>query len=384
MRTLIISILLLMAFTACNEEVKQPEAEQVPKVQAKNEQGHIRLSKAQVKMAKLEFGKLQKRQMHRYFTCNGRLEVLPQYRASVSAPLPAFVQSLHVEPMQFVRKGQVLATLKHQDFIRLQQDYLEAKAKLGFTEKEYQRQKTLAEKNATARKKFEASQAELEGLRAQVQSYQAQLEMIGISTQQVQQQIVRQIPLISPISGYLAKVNLTIGKYVPAEEILFEIIETQHMHLSLQVFERDIYALKVGQPIQFWLADAAGKHEYQAKITQIGQAIDPESKTLSVRCQLEENYSDLRPMMFVRASVETQSENYEVLPESALVGEAEEQAVFVQHKNGDFERVKIKVSAQNEGFVGFTEIPEALKKAKIVLKGAHYLETALQQAEEEG
>ncbi len=62
------------------------------------------------------------------------------------------------------------------------------------------------------------------------------------------------VNLYAPISGYVTEVNVNLGKYVSPTDVMFEIVDTEHLHAELTVFERDVPRLKIGQKVRFILS----------------------------------------------------------------------------------------------------------------------------------
>ena len=80
-----------------------------------------------------------------------------------------------------VNRGEVIGIIEDQGIIQLQQDYLVAIARLGFLEKEYERQKLLHENNVNADKVFQQAQADFSSQKVLVKGYEEKLRLIGIN-----------------------------------------------------------------------------------------------------------------------------------------------------------------------------------------------------------
>ena len=74
---------------------------------------------------------------------NGVIMLPPEKHATVTLMMDGTIQDIHLFPGEYVKKGEVIATLKNPDFIRLQQEYLDASAQVEYLEKEYARQQNL-------------------------------------------------------------------------------------------------------------------------------------------------------------------------------------------------------------------------------------------------
>ena len=94
------------------------------------------LTKAQVQAAGIELGSFSRRALGTEVQATGQIDVPPSHRVSITAIMGGYVLSLPVLPGQHVAKGSVLATLRSPDYLKLQQDYLQSKARIVFLTQE--------------------------------------------------------------------------------------------------------------------------------------------------------------------------------------------------------------------------------------------------------
>jgi cobalt-zinc-cadmium efflux system membrane fusion protein len=94
-----------------------------------------------------------------------------------------------------------------------------------------------------------SAKAKEEGLRAR-------LKLIGLSAEGLEKDGIKSvINIITPIAGYVTEVNVNRGKYVNSADVMFEIVDTEHLHAEAQVFEKDIMNLRIGQTMMLVLAN---------------------------------------------------------------------------------------------------------------------------------
>jgi len=138
-----------------------------------------------------------------------------------------------------LNKGQVLAYLSHPDLLNLQTRYLNAWNQLQYTDKEYQRQKRLYEEEVGSGKDFQKVQSDFLSLTGEVRNLEAQLKLLKLDPEKIKQgDIVEQVPVISPINGFIEKVNVKTGQYAEPQMQMFEVINNDHIHADLMVFEK--------------------------------------------------------------------------------------------------------------------------------------------------
>jgi len=316
---------------------------------------------------------------------NGQLELPPQKMASVSTIIGGRVQSVSVIEGDKVRKGQVIARLSNPEFITMQRNYLSAKSKISFLEKDYQRKKELLKDGITSSMSYQQAEAAyLEGKSA-VNASKTTLQLIGVSVTALESgQIASSIPIIAPIKGYIQNVEINIGKYVSPEQEMFEIVDNEHLHIGLKIFEKDIEKAKVGQKITFSLTTRPDKI-YEAKIFALGKAFDVETRAVKVHAKIIANHEGLLTGMFVEARIVMASNEVNALPEEAFVSENGLDYIFIQREkdNDDITLEKFQVNKGNSD-LGFAEVvfPNAVPKEVIVVtKGAYYVNAELSKSE---
>ena len=203
--------------------------------------------------------------------------------------------------------------MEHPDFIQLQQDYLENKNKLVFLELEFLRQKKLQEKNVSSEKVYQQATADYKGMKARVNALKEKLALIGINVEQLEksEKISRTITIHSPINGYVTRMNINVGKYVHPADIMFEIVNAEHMHVELTVFEKDIHKIKTGQKIRFTLPNESDT-ERTASVHLIGRSIE-DNRTVKVHGHLDEENTQFLSGMLVKAFIEIESNTVNAL-----------------------------------------------------------------------
>jgi RND family efflux transporter MFP subunit len=346
----------------------------------------VSLTDEQIKISDIQTGKSQKRNMGKIIRANGTLDVPPQSLVTISAPMGGFVKLTEVLQGMKVHKGQVIAELEHQDYIQLQQDYLESKIQLEFTMLDYEREKELSKSNVSSIRNLQETTSRYKSLQNKVNALENKLYLIGINAKELKEgNIQRAIRVISPIDGFITKVNVNIGKYVSPNDVMFEIVDTKHLHAEITVFEKDALYLKQGQKIKFMLANES--KERTASIFLVSHSISTE-RTISVHAHLDNIEPELMPGMFVTALIETEEAEVNSLPDGAFVKFGEKDYVFVENKKGkdsnEFIMTEIRKGVSQDGFSEFTFLDKPVSgKEFFVTKGSFDLLAKLKNNEEE-
>jgi len=344
----------------------------------------VELTEAQYQTADIRLGSMEIRSLSGAVTANGLIDIPPQNLVSISAPLGGFLRKSDLLQGVKVRKGQVIAVIENPDFIPMQQEYLETQSKLEYAQYEYKRQSELSKEQVSAQKTLQQSASELKMLTVRLTGLRERIRTAGIDLAQLDKgTIVNHAEIRSPIAGSVTAVNVNLGKYVNPTDVMFEIVDTDHLHVELSVFEQDIPKIKLGQLVRFTVSNSPGKEDL-AKVYLINQKIN-EDRTVRVHCHLENEDHTLLPQNFVRAIIETGASPVQALPNQSIVDFEGKSYVFVTQDSAarGFEMIEIARGISENGFTEVRSGEGIRKGARIVVNGAYALLSKLKNAEEE-
>ncbi len=309
----------------------------------------VSLTDVQMKSAGIEIGKLEKRSISSTLKLNGKIDVPPQNMVSVSVPLGGFLKSTKLLPGMYVKKGEVIATMEDQQYIQLQQEYLTAKSKLVFSENEFNRQKELNQSKASSDKVFQQTEMEYKTQKITLSALSEKLRLINVNPETLSESnLSRSINLYSSIEGFVSKVNVNIGKYVNPSDVLFELINPADIHLNLEVFEKDLNKLSIGQKMMAYNNNEPNK-KYECEIILISQDLSND-RSAEVHCHFETYDKKLLPGMYMNADVEIQNNNVISIQQDAIVTFEGKDYVFLAKGNNQFEMVEVKKRGGNNEF----------------------------------
>lgn len=416
MKTLKYSIILLVMisiaiFTGCNgkkldehghdagahAESSEKESHEGHKEGESEEEGEheelpediVEMNAEQIKLAGVQLGKVEMRQVSGVIKANGIVTTAPQNSASVSVPLGGFVKSSSLLPGNAVSKGHTLAIIENTEFVDLQQNYLDIKNKYEFAEAEYKRHTELYKDDVYSEKNLQQTTSEYRSLKAQLKGIGQKLQVIGVNPATLSEEnISATIALVSPINGYVKTANLSIGKYVSPTDVLFEIVGNDNLLLELSLFEKDANTISIGQFAHFTINNET--HEHKAKIYQVGKSINAD-KTFKVYATVQQPCSNVLPGMYVLAHIEKTDKQVTAVPTDAVVLFDNKHYIFAFERDKDengkpFTEYRFIEVIKGDTNDGFTEIllPAGfdIQNTKIVTKGAYKLLSAKKNAGE--
>lgn len=385
----LIALLLALAIVGCADK----KSEEIHGEEEKSET-EVALTEAQFNTVGIETGLLENRNLNAVIKANGYTTVPPQNAANVSALISGVVQDIYVLEGTFIPKGKVLATIQNLEIVEIREDYNAAMANIEYLQLEYNRQKTLSEEDINPRKVFQEVKSKLSVEKSRAQAARSKLQALNVGLNASSSVF----PLISPISGYVGKINISKGAFAETGVPLIEIVDNSQMHLDLNVYEKDLGSISVGQEVDFVLTNQSNK-AIKGTIFGINKSFSNESKTVAVHAKInQESAKGLISGMYVSANINVKNVTVPALPKDAVVRNGDKFYAFIleeehvagethekepvpgpteSQKQAHFKAVEVIPGTTDLGYtaIKFTEAVPA--SAKIVTKGAFYLLSAM-------
>ena len=394
-------ILMVSVFSGCGSKTAD-NSEEASHEQKEGEEGHgeegehgeemaeVHLSDMKFQSLDIKVDALPTRAISGVVEANGQLEVPPQHEATVTAILGANVTSIKVIEGDHVNKGQVLGYLAHPNLSSIQSNYVRAYSQLQYLEKEHERQKKLYEENVGSGKTYQKTLADYQTMKGEAKGYEAQLKQLNLNVEKIRSgDIYEYVPVVSPIKGYIEKVEVQLGQYADPQTVMFRIVNTDHIHADLMVFEKDVYKVKKGQKLTFTVESVPGT-TLTAEIYSVGKQFEQNPKAVHVHAEIERKEDFLIPGMYINGRIHTNSQTVYALPEDAIVEEEGKPFIFtaeVHQEEGkikwEFKAVEIRTGLIDEGWVEINLLEPLPKGAKVAWNNAYYLISEMKKGETE-
>ncbi len=354
---------------------------ETPKEEISTTENKLTLTQPQLKNAALSYGKLEQKEISSIIKLNGKIDVPPQSMVSVSVPMGGYLKTTKLLPGMQINKGDVIAVIEDQQYIQLQEDYLLTQSKIIYKELEYNRQKELNLSKASSDKVLEQAIADLNSLKITRSALVEKLKLIAKNPAKINlNNISRSINIYSPINGFVSKVNVNIGKYVSPTDVLFELVNPADIHLALNVFEKDLPKLFIGQKLIAY-TNHNPKKRYSCEVLLIGKNLGSEGAT-EVHCHFEAYDKTLVPGTYMNAELEIKLNNSFVLPDEAVVSFENKHYVFIKMSALTFDMVEVQTGDTENGFIAILNGKEFAQHT-FVIKGAYTLLMSLKNKPEE-
>lgn len=229
----------------------------------------------------------------------GAIGYHPDRVSHVGARTPGRIVRLSADLGQPVRGGQVLVVLESPDVGAVRAELREAQSLLRIAQEGYARERRLETQGISSRKELLEFEADLRRAEAAVQSARDKLSALGGAGGSGSQFVVT-----APFPGSVVARDASLGEMAEPSDTLFTVADLSRVRIELDVFERDLGAVRPGQTVAVTVAAYPGR-AFQGRIASLGDVLDPEKRTVRARIDVPNGDRLLKPGMFATARVAT-------------------------------------------------------------------------------
>lgn len=339
-------VILNLTLMSCGE--KQAES-----TEEKSDENFVELTQEQFQKNDLAIGKPEKRTFSEEFEVTGMIDVPPKNRAAVTSYFDGYVTETELLVGDKVKKGDVLVKLKHPDFIKVQQNYVEALSNMEYLSSEFKRKQNLFADQIIAQKVFQSTKNDYLQANAKLASAKEQIKLMNLNPEEVAEgNFTSEIRIFAPIDGKISKLNVAQGKFVGKSEMILEILDVDHVHLELDVFEKDLLKIQKGDSLRFEIPEISERN-FLAYVRLIGAEIN-ENRKVRIHAHPLDKDTNFTVGMFVNAYFETDSKRQLALPETAFTELDDKTYVLKleeEKKEGfKFKKIEVETTASQNGY----------------------------------
>jgi cobalt-zinc-cadmium efflux system membrane fusion protein len=299
--------------------------------------------------------------------------------AKVSYAFPARISAIHVKIGDWVEKGQSVLTVQSEEVGRAKSEYYKAIADLELARQTYEREKRLSARGVGAQKNTLAAEAGFKVAQTLLDAAEKKLHVLGFSEAEVRSiaethQVHPEITILAPINGRVIEHKAILGSMVDQTTDLMTIMDPSVVWVDAEVFERDISKIRIEQEVQITVLAYPGE-VFGGKVSYLGETMNPETRTLNVRTEVQNRDFKLKPGMFADVTV-ILNHGLRVLtvPAEAVLESNNQDIVFVKTGGGYAARI-VAVSAEQNGHCA---IAAGLREGdEVVVKNAYLLKSKL-------
>jgi cobalt-zinc-cadmium efflux system membrane fusion protein len=230
-----------------------------------------------------------------------------------------------------------------------------------------------------ARKDYLTAEAELKVAEANLNAAEKKLHVLGFSEEQVDEiadshQVNPVITLFSPISGKVIADNVVLGEMIDQSTEILTIMDPSVLHIDADIYEKDIAKMTNGLEVEVTVPAYPGE-TFVGKIFYISDILNSDTRTITVRTEVENQAYKLKPGMFADMTIYLNKvADVLVVPVEAVLDEQDDRVVFIVEQD-HYLPVIIDVGSKQSGYY---EVLAGLKEGdQVVTQGQFQLKSKL-------
>jgi cobalt-zinc-cadmium efflux system membrane fusion protein len=283
----------------------------------------------------------------------GQIDYDEQALTRIGASVTGRVTQINAQLGNEVKKGDTLALINSSELSNSQLAYLKARSEKEFHRRTVQRAKTLFEADVISAAELQRRESEYEVASAQTRAAQDQLRVLGVNLKAMEElattgAIDSVASVMATIKGVVVERKVTTGQVVQPADVLFTVADLSRVWAVAQVPEQQVAQVKVGQSVRIEVP-ALENEKLIGKLIYVGQTVNPESRTVLVRTELDNTSGRLKPSMLASMLIESTPTKRVVVPITAIVREQDADYVFIEEKPGSFRLKPVRLSSEHNG-----------------------------------
>ena len=310
----------------------------------------IVISEDILKSHPLSYVKLRERGFYEEIILPGKVSYDLENLANVGSRVTGRITEVFVKEGDQVRQGSRLATISSVELSNAQSNYLKSKVRLEALKIQAQRANELYEKKIISSREFEIANMEYKTVKTEMDTSYNTLEIFGLTKSEIQglesgSQKQQNLTIRSPIHGTVTNRKAVNGEAVNIEENLFVIADLRRLWILLDVYEKDLYSVKIGaEATVTTLGDRP--ETVKAYVAHVSEVIDQVKHTAEIRLEVNNGESMLKPGQTISAKVQglisgSKSRKIMVVPAEAVHKIEGKSIVFSANPDGSFEALEI-------------------------------------------
>jgi cobalt-zinc-cadmium efflux system membrane fusion protein len=359
-----LTVTLLFACSAKNEKDKVVSEEKKTTIAFTTEQ-----------MKELSIGQVEKVATAEEFSAVGEVSFDEDNVVRIFPIVSGSVEEVKVSLGDYVKKGELLASILSTDITVFQRDYNVSKAELEVADKNLARSQDLYGSGMLSDKELAEAKKDYANALSDFNEKKQILELYGGSSERLD----AMFKVLAPRSGYIVERNVNAGTQIRTDNNtnIFTISDLKTIWIWANVHESDLAKVNEGDFVTVTTIAYPDKN-FKGTITKIGTMLDPASRVIRVRTELPNEDGLLKPEMFATVTIRSKkSENLLAVPQSALVLENNEHYVMQQIGDKTFKKVKVSIGRK---FGNYAEILNGLTEGNaIIANGSLFAITAFNQ-----
>jgi cobalt-zinc-cadmium efflux system membrane fusion protein len=252
-----------------------------------------------------------------------------------------------------VRKGDVLALLNSNELSNAQANYLKAKTQVGLQKLTVQRARRLFSEGIISEATFKEREAGLSEAEVELRALADQLSVMGMNEPAIQTltsggQINSMTPVTATLSGTVIERKISVGQIAEISDELFTVADLSQVWVAAEAPEQDAHVIQVGSRVEVNIP-ALPKQRFMGKIVYIADTVKPETRTVTVRMEVDNPQRKIKPEMLADMIINRSSEKVLTIPAEAVLRDADRDHVFIEVAKDRFELRPVTLDPDRDG-----------------------------------
>jgi len=305
----------------------------------------------------------------------GSIEVKQNLLARIGSPVQGRIIEIKGELGKTVKQGDVLAVINSTELAKQQLAYIKAVQMVELKTKAYERAVLLFDADVVSEAQKLQRKTELSAAKADMEASKDQLFVMGMTIDEIEAiqseiQIDATTNIVAKIDGKIIKKNVNVGQVVDPTEDIFTIAMLNEVWGVAQVPERQIGFLKEGDDLLIDVPAYENK-SVEGKITYLGDIVDPVTRTVTIRTEIDNAHGLLKPDMLITMKVSGKSIEKVGVPINAIVSIDDIPNIFVKTGENKFLMRPVTLGIKNKNAVHIDD--GLLEGEEVVIDGAFHL-----------
>jgi cobalt-zinc-cadmium efflux system membrane fusion protein len=372
-------LVFLVSFSSCGEG---EEANHEEETHEKKDANLVQLKSTETANIRIE--EVSLRSLENVLQVPGNVQFNENKLAHVGSRVPGRVVEVRASLGDKVKQGDSLAIIDSTELGTAQSEYLKAKANFLAQEKAYERAKKLLEGKAISLGEYQKREAEYMTVRAEFKAAEDKLHLLGLSEAEVkhigsEHVINSKVAVRAPFSGTVVERHATLGEVIEPAANLFTLADLSTLWVIADLPEKDITLAKTGLPVEIKVSSYPDE-VFKGTVAYIADQIDPSTRTVKVRTEVDNSLGKLKPEMFATIFITTQiMSDVLAIPQEAVQTDGNKKIVFIDKGNGGFEKREVSLGNQVDSFY---QVVSGVKPGeRIVTKGSFLLKSEAEKGE---
>ena len=305
----------------------------------------------------------------------GSIQVDEQRIARIGAPVTGRITEIQAVLGQQVQQGQALAILNSTELAQNQLVYIKALQQIDLQSKAVERARVLLDADVISKAEVQRRESELSAAQADLNAAADQLQVLGMSAQSIAKlskaaQMHSFSTVSARISGTVISRKINLGQVVQPADELFVVADLSRVLAVAEVPERQVDSIELGQEVNIEVP-ALHQSSIKGKLIYIGDVVNPQTRTVTVRSEIGNQAKNLKPDMLVSMLVQSKPLPKLAIPVQSVVRENDKDHVFVKVAPNQYRLREVTLGAEYQNMVA---VVNGVEEGEIVVsKGAFHV-----------